>query len=265
MGQLGNEEFDLVEFVATVFRRKFVFLSVFVIFVGSMAFSLRMQPKMYKTSAVIRISSVPRFLFQKHEVFIQFDPKRIKLEAIQRLQRSRSLTKALTDLGFADSGFSVDVEDIIDTDFVRLNVKGMDGKKVIPVCNALITDFLADSQKEFDGKIQMIEAQVKETEKRKQYIESLINRLNAKNVQYESSSYESIYDMLTQRLLLLQEQLLNAKDFEVFSPPSDPVSVGKAGEAMGLLFICLLGAGLSFCAVFFVEFMKRNFGGKNKS
>ncbi len=226
-GEGHSDEIDLGEFLALLIRRKKVIAAVTGFFLVIALLINFFMPKLYETSATIRIGSVNGPLISK-------------AQAIQELRNLKLLNTVMRTLNLDPNRYDLikilKAEDIADTNMVRLIARFDNSKSAKEICNAISENFVSAHNEIYEKEFQLMANRVGRLEE--------IERSDK-----EGSVANKIFD--------LKEKIIASRNFAVIDPaiiPQHPLNANKK-QNIALALVTGLMIGITWAA--FKEFWEK--------
>lgn len=262
--QYLDNESDLMDYIKVIILRKKPILIIFflsIIVATIISFSM---PKVYETSTIIKIGTVSTGYNISTLLFL-------KKENIQELQAETygSIIKKL-NLNIDESTFRkmIEVEDIMNTNFIKIKIRYMDPQLAIKICNTIADFFVQQGNEILEKKLSPIKEEIVNLEKRSEIIEKEISRLkqiissqkpnsDVFILQNGLSNYEILLFNLGEKTYSLKQVLIDSQEFEIFIPATISQNV-KPNKRLIITASAILGLMIGIFAVFLQELMRKN-------
>jgi capsular polysaccharide biosynthesis protein len=167
--------------------------------------------------------------------------------AIQAMKEQKILSDAVTSghistdintLKIMFESGAISAQNIPETQFIKITVKTSDYQSAKQICMAVSQAFVSYGKRIFAKRKEFIEQQIKELENK-----------------YQFYSRSLVTQPVTANIISLNEDLLNAEDFEVTDIPISNGVGERAVSERRLLFIILTGLIIAVLFAFIQDFM----------
>jgi len=235
---IRNSEVTLAHYVGILIKRKFLLILPFLISI-IVAFILYVKaPVVFEEKAVIKIGS-----FSKPLMTIPY--------AIWTIRDQKTLTDAINlyklgvDINELKSMFDSNAITItsLDQQFLVITVEADNPEKAKSVIKSLASVFVDRGNRIFLKKKQFLEAQLKSCQDSKFFYNNPF-----------------VYQSTLNNMLSINEELLNAEEFEITESPSSDENPAPSKKSTRVGFILVLGLLAGVTLVSCQEFWVNNFG-----
>ncbi|MDP2940990.1 MAG: Wzz/FepE/Etk N-terminal domain-containing protein [Candidatus Omnitrophota bacterium] len=232
-GEGHGDEIDLGEFLLLLIRKKKVIAAVSGFFLVSALLINFFMPKLYETSATIRIGSINGLLISK-------------AQAIQELQNLKLLNTVIKTLNLDPNLYDLKkilkAEDVTDTNLVRPIVRFDNPKSAKEICNAISENFVLAHNEIYEKEFKLMAKRVGRLE------------------EIERSDKE---DSIANKIFDLKEKIIASRNFAVIDPaiiPQRPLGTNNK-QNIALALVTGLMVGITWAA--FKEFWEKQKYGHN--
>ncbi|HEO63708.1 MAG TPA: hypothetical protein ENN78_00365, partial [Candidatus Omnitrophica bacterium] len=171
---IQEDEIDLRDYIKVILKRKKVILAVFFVAVITATIVSFLMPKIYQTSSVIQIGSIDELLINKQEA------KEILLSHtfLEPIVKELNLVVSPEQLNIKIKQLreNIKIEDIKDTNLLKIKVEYPDPDKVVKINMAVINSFISQSQPVYQQRLSLINERLKELEVEVKNIQDDIKR-----------------------------------------------------------------------------------------
>lgn len=267
-----EDEIDLRDYIRVILKRKKVILAVFFVAVITATIVSFLMPKIYETTSVIQIGSIDGLLINKQEA------KEILLSNIFL----EPIIKEL-NLVVSPKQLNIKIEDIGDTNLLRIKVEYPDPDKVVKINMAVANSFISQSQLIYQQRLSLFNERLKELEVEVKNVQDEIKRTQDLIAQVSTLSGISQQEVGL-RIILLQNTLPNyeehfnnimnqrndlkmlltkAKDFKVTDFPLKPDSPIKPNKKLNIAISGVVSLFIGIFLAFLIEYRDKIKQGTN--
>jgi hypothetical protein len=232
--QILRDEVSLLHFIRVFKKKKILVFVIFFLWTMGALFFYYKSPVIYQAHSVLRLGS-----FTKPVMTVPY--------AIQAMQEQKILADAVAtgklsvDINtlkkMFDSG-NIRVQNIPDTQFLKVIVRSGDYQSASKICMAISEAFVAQGNQIFEKRMQFTKNQIDKIE----------DKQNSLNRVYMGQG-------VTSNLISLNEELLNAENFEVTDFPSGEGFPDRTVSRQKLAFIIIAGFIFSVLFAFTHDFV----------
>ena len=199
--QYIEEDPELLHYINIIIKyNKTVFLTIIITLAvaSCLAFFL---PKIYETTAIVRIGYVSEYLVNKNE-------------AIANIENNKKLNTVLDNLNINPNSLDIKIKAAEingQPDFLKVKVTGVDPHKILEIANAVANSFVIEGGDIYNARIELIKKQIKELVKEKIEVDELIRkfssqeRVNPKSTKDILAIHVYIYDLLIDKIFFLKD------------------------------------------------------------
>ncbi|MFH1094153.1 MAG: Wzz/FepE/Etk N-terminal domain-containing protein [Candidatus Omnitrophota bacterium] len=272
---IQEDEFDIRKYINVIIKRKKLILAIFLVSVAAAAIvSLRM-PKVYEITSIIQLGSVNELLIKNEEAKAIILNQNFLLFVINELGLKievESLQKA------------IEISDLAGTNFLKIKITYPGIDTALKINDTIINSLIAQGQNMYQGRLAIINEQLKELDteinntegdiaKTKALISGLPNPSDVTQsdvflkiilLQSGLPNYKSNLTTLKNQRNELKLLLNNSKDFKVFDAPIKPKYPVGPKKKQNVLIAGMLSLMFGVFLAFFMEFWQKGKEGKTK-
>ena len=268
MQEIYEDEIDLRDYIDVIIKRKKIILTVFFAAVIAATIVNFLTPKVYEASAIVRLGGTPELLISKPNAIEELQGRKLVDSVLKRL-------KLNNNTGEFDKNKILRIEDIVNTDFIRIIVRYRDPILATAISNIITDTFVTEKKEIFKVNLLFLNEQIKEFEKRYQIIVGEIDNFN-KEISNQSmnpnypllqntiTNYETICFALREKAFSLKDVVLKSQDFEVFELASIPRVAIKPNKKQNVALSGIVSLMFGTFLAFFIEFWQKGKEGKVK-
>ena len=261
MQEIYEDEIDLREYINVVIKRKKIILVIFFLSVISSAIISFLMPKVFEASAIVRLGGTPALLISKPNAIEELQSNKIIGLVLKRLNLNNNT-------GQIDKKKILRIEDISNTDFIKIIVSYHDPILATAICNTIANTFIPEKKEIFKANFLFLNEQIKEFEKRYQVIAREIDNFN-KAISNQSlnpnypllqntiTNYETICFALREKVFSLKDEALKSQDFEVFELATIPRFAIKPNKKLNVTLSGIVSLMFGIFLAFLIEFWQK--------
>lgn len=268
-----EDEIDLRDYIKVMLRRKKVILAVFFICVITATIISFLVPRVYESSSIIQIGKINELLMKKEEA----------REILLTQDFLKPIIKKLNlDIEADKLKKNINVENIKNTNFLKINVQYPCAKMAAKINAAIANSFISKGQAIYQRRVSLIndrlkeiEREIKSTEEAMRKVQNLIIKLSKSNAPQEEkslgiiilqttlSNYERQLTLLRNKKNNIEVLLAKSKDFKIVEKAITSRYPIKPKKKLNVAIASVLGLMLGVFIAFFQEFWEKGKEEKN--
>jgi len=266
---MEEKERELRDYINVIWKRKKNIFIIFFVAVFTATIISFITPKMYEVSTIIKIggiiqplsvtSGIAQSLVSKEEAIIKLKTKSLLNPVIQKLNLNIDVPE-LKNI--------IKVEDIKNTDFLKIKIQHTNPDLAVTICNAIANSFVLKEKEIYDKNLTLLNKQVEILGKRNESIEKEMEKLNqvilsqTTNqdfllIQNTLSNYEIAFSRLNETFYLLNKELMNSPQFEIWEPAVIPQYPIKPNKVLNISISGLVALFLGILIAFSQEYFSK--------
>ena len=258
----AEDEIDLRDYIKVILKRKKVIFTVFFIAVITTTIVSFLMPKVYEASAIVRLGGTPAFLISKPNAIEELQGRKLVDSVLKKLNLNNNT-------GQFDKKKILRIEDISNTDFIKIIVRYRDPILATAICNTIANEFVHPQKEIFKVNFSFLNEQIEEFGKRYQIIIGEIDNFN-KEISNQSmnpnypllqntiTNYETICFALREKVFSLKDLVLKSQDFEVFELATVPRFAIKPKKKQNIAISGVVSLMFGIFLAFFIEFWEKS-------
>jgi len=264
-----EDEINLVDYIKVILKKKKLILSIFFVAVITTTIISFRLPKIYESTSTIKIGNIGELLINKAEAREMLVSQNLLEPIIKKLN---------LDVGVKQLKKKIKIEDIEDTNLLRIKVKYHNPDIAVKINRGIVSSFISQGQAIYQERLSLINerlrelgAEVKNTEEDIRRTQNLIAGLSSSTaisqqdislriilLQNTLSSYKSYLYTLHNQRNELKISLSKVKDFKVIETPRKPKYPLKPNKKQNIVIAGIVSLMFGTFLAFFDEYWEKS-------